>query len=79
MKLYTETTAFDFLVDGAWDVDDELLELVQSEGKVDEFNALAEEVFPDGATEEGLNDWLRDEQPILRALRIEEDGDGEED
>jgi len=74
MTIKKEITAFDFLADDAWDVGD-LSDRITEADSVDAFNALAEEHFPDGATEEQLNDWMRFEQDsILDSLGIE-DGD----
>ena len=79
MKIWNEKTAFDFLCDDAWNVDDQLIEVISDAGKVDEFNSLAEETFPDGAGETELNDWLVDDWPILKALGLSYDKKEEED
>lgn len=70
MKIWNEKAAFDFLCDDAWNIDDQLIEVISDAGKIDEFNRLAEETFPDGADETELNDWLVDDGPILAVLGL---------
>ena len=50
MKIWKEKTAFDFLVDDAWCVDERLSGVISDAGMVDEFNQLAEDMFPDGGS-----------------------------
>ena len=58
MKVYREKTAYDFLVNNAWEVNEDLASLIQDYGKINEFNDLAEHTFPDGVSFESLNDWM---------------------
>lgn len=76
MTIKKETTAFDFLVNDSWDVDQLLIEQITDNGLVDEFNFLADETFPGGCSETELNDWLRfDVDDIRETLGIESDED----
>ena len=84
MKIYKDQTPFDFLTNDSWEVDDDLASIIQDYGKIEDFNALAENTFPEGCTETELYDWLKDEQPILRMLELddideEEESDDDED
>lgn len=83
MKIWKEKTAFDFLVDDAQSVDERLSGVISDAGAVDSFNALAEEMFKDGADETAFNGWLRfEDESILASLGLEypsEDDEDEED
>ena len=72
MKIWKEKTAFDFLVDDAWSVDERLSGIISDAGMVDAFNQLAEDMFPDGSDEITFNDWLRfEDNSILSSLGLE--------
>ena len=80
MKIWKEKTAFDFLVDDAWSVDERLSGVISDAGMVDEFNQLAEDTFPDGSDETAFNDWLRfEDDSILSSLGLEYGKEEEED
>ena len=60
MKLYTETDLHGFTAwSGAVDMQNKIL----AEGKADDFEALIDELYPDGLSETALNDilWFEDE------------------
>ena len=79
MKIWKEKTAFDFLVNDAWCVDERLSDVISDAEMVDEFNQLVEDTFPDGADETTLNDWLRfDDDSILSSLGLEYEKEEEE-
>ena len=61
---------------GAVDTKNRIIE----EGKADLFNAIAEDIFPDGCTETEMNDflWFDDEQ-IFEWLGISDDEEEEEE
>lgn len=72
MTLKKEITAFDFLVDDAWEVDENLATEISDNNLVDAFNSYADECFPDGCTSTELNDWLRfSDDDIRDALGLE--------
>ena len=72
MIIKKEITAFDFLVNDSWDVDQLLIEQIADNGLADKFNFLADETFPDGCSETELNDWLRfDADAIRETLGLE--------
>lgn len=76
MTIKKETTAFDFLVNDAWEVDENLSTEISDNNLVDAFNSYADDCFPEGCTETELNDWLRFDDDAIRAaigLEIEED------
>jgi hypothetical protein len=80
VKIWKEKTAFDFLVDDAWSVDERLSGVISDAGMVDEFNQLAEDMFPDGSDETAFNDWLRfEDDSILSSLGLEYGKEEEED
>ena len=80
MKIWKEKTAFDFLVDDAWCVDERLSGVISDAGMVDEFNQLAEDTFPDGSDETAFNDWLRfDDDSLLSSLGLEYEKEEEGD
>ena len=60
----------------AWNGAVDTLDNVRNAGKLDELDALAEEVFPDGCTDTELNDWLWfDTDFIYDSLGLTEDGE----
>lgn len=76
MKIYTEKTLLDFDAwSGAIYTKDKIIE----EGKEDEFEALIEELYPDGIDETGLNDllWFEDKW-IFETLGITDEEEDEE-
>ena len=60
MKLYTETDLHGFT---AWSGAVEMQNKILAEGKADDFEALIDELYPDGLSETALNDilWFEDE------------------
>ena len=79
MKIWKEKTAFDFLVNDAWCVDERLSDVISDAEMVDKFNQLAEDMFPNGADETTLNDWLRfDDDSIFSSLGLEYEKEEEE-
>lgn len=79
MKIWKEKTAFDFLVNDAWCVDERLSDVISDAEMVDKFNQLAEDMFPNGADETALNDWLRfEDDSILSSLGLEYEKEEEE-
>ena len=79
MKIWKEKTAFDFLVNDAWCVDERLSDVISDVEMVDKFNQLAEDMFPNGADETTLNDWLRfEDDSILSSLGLEYEKEEEE-
>lgn len=68
MKIYTEQSIESF---EAWSGAKETKEVIIREGKAEEFNALIEELYPDGIGETELNDllWFEDEW-IFEMLNI---------
>jgi hypothetical protein len=55
MKIYKETGIADF---EAWSGAKDTKETILEAGKADEFDALIEEIYPDGIDETALNDLL---------------------
>ena len=79
MKIWKEKTAFDFLVNDAWCVDERLSDVISDAEMFDKFNQLAEDMFPNGADETTLNDWLRfEDDSILSSLGLEYEKEEEE-
>jgi hypothetical protein len=77
MKVYSEMSIRDFEAwSGAVDTKDKII----ANDKEDEFDALIEELYPDGIDETQLNDllWFDDEW-ILESLGIYEDDDEDEE
>lgn len=71
MRLYYELDLDTF---DAWGGGEELLEKIREADKESEFENYLEENYPDGMTEEDLNDLLRyEEDEIFKALGMEED------
>ena len=76
MRLYVEFDINNFEAwSGAVDTKNRIIE----EGKADLFNAIVEDIFPDGCTETEMNDflWFDDEQ-IFDMLGIVEEEEEEE-
>ena len=75
MKVYREITIADF---EAWAGAVDTRERIIEAGKEDEFDALIEELYPDGIDETGLNDilWFDDEW-IFEALGITDEDEDE--
>ena len=77
MKIYSEMSIRDFEVwSGAIDTKNKII----ANDKEDEFDALIEELYPDGIDETQLNDllWFDDEW-VLESLGIYEEDEDEED
>ena len=77
MKVYQEIGIRDF---EAWSGAVATKDLIIENNKEDEFDALIEELYPDGIDETQLNDilWFDDEW-VLESLGIEKEGEEEED
>lgn len=72
-EIYTNYE-FEALCDDLWSGADETLKKIIEEGKCEEFNALIEELYPEGIDLTSLNDLLRfDEEWIFETLGIEEE------
>ena len=76
MKVYQEISIGDFEAwSGAIDTKDKII----ANNKEDEFDALIEELYPDGIDETQLNDLLWfDEEWVLESLGIYEDDEDED-
>lgn len=76
MKVYQEISIESF---EAWSGAVETQEKIIDAGKAEEFEALIEELFPNGIDETELNDFLWfDDDYILEALGITEEDEEEE-
>lgn len=76
MKVYQEISIESF---EAWSGAIDTKEKIIDAGKAEEFEALIEELFPNGIDETELNDFLWfDDDYILEALGITEEGEEEE-
>lgn len=77
MKVYQEIGIRDF---EAWSGAIVTKDLIIENNKEDEFDALIEELYPDGIDETQLNDilWFDDEW-VLESLGIEDEDEDEED
>ena len=77
MKVYQEIGIRDF---EAWSGAIATQDLIIKHNKEDEFDALIEELYPDGIEETRLNDilWF-DSEWVLKFLEINEEEDEEED
>ena len=77
MKVYQEISIRNF---EAWNGAVATKDLIIEHDKADEFDALIEELYPDGIDETQLNDilWFDDEW-VLESLGIEEEDEDEED
>ena len=67
MTIKYETEPIDFLRDDSWECDD-LYDYIVNSNKEDEFNALIEDIFPNGATQTELNDYCRFECQTIREM-----------
>ena len=77
MKVYQEISIRDF---EAWSGAVATKDLIVEHGKEDEFDALIEELYPDGIDETQLNDilWFDDEW-VLESLGIKKEDEDEEE
>lgn len=68
MRIVKEISVEDF---EGWSGANDTIEVIEKAGKVDEFDALIEELYPDGLSETSLNDLLRfDYEWIYETLDI---------
>ena len=68
MKIVKEISIEDF---EGWSGANDTIEVIEKAGKVDEFDNLIEELYPDGLSETSLNDLLRfDYEWIYETLEI---------
>lgn len=68
MKIVKEISVEDF---EGWSGANDTIEVIEKAGKVDEFDNLIEELYPDGLSETSLNDLLRfDYEWIYETLEI---------
>lgn len=68
MKIFREISVEDF---EGWSGANDTIEVIEKAGKVDEFDNLIEELYPDGLSETSLNDLLRfDSEWIYETLGI---------
>ena len=71
MKVYSEITLQNF---DAWSGAKETKKKIMEEGKAEEFDALIEDLYPDGIDETHLNDLLWfEEEWIFECLGITEE------
>lgn len=77
MKVYQEISIRNF---EAWNGAVATKDLIIEHDKADEFDALIEELYPDGIDETQLNDilWFDDEW-VLESLGIEEEDEDEDE
>lgn len=74
MRVYKDIDPIDF---DSWCTD--TLDTIKEHGKENEFNALCEELYPDGVGETEFNDFIRFEwEYIYECLGIKEDEEIEE-
>lgn len=72
MRLYSD---FDINTFDAWSGGEDTKDAIINAGKADLFNALADDIFPDGCDVTQMNDFLRfDTQYIYELLGLDEDG-----
>ena len=77
MKIFAEMSITQF---EAWSGGEDTQNKIIEAGKEDEFDALIEKEYPDGLTEEDLNDLLRYEEDwIFEVLGIEDEEEEEDD
>lgn len=77
MRIYTE---FDIESFAAWSGAEDTKRNILNAGKEAEFNALVDDIFPDGCTETEMNDYLRfDDAHIYEMLGLNEDGEEPEE
>lgn len=68
MKIFREISVEDF---EGWSGANDTIEVIEKAGKVDEFDNLIEELYPDGLSATSLNDLLRfDYEWIYETLEI---------
>ena len=68
MRIVKEISVEDF---EGWSGANDTIEVIEKAGKVDEFDNLIEEIYPDGLSETSLNDLLRfDYEWIYETLEI---------
>ena len=73
IKVVNEISVGDF---EGWGGGEDTIEAARWNNKLDALNRLAEEEFPDGVSENGLNDWLRfEDKYIFSRLGIEKEGE----
>lgn len=77
MKIFTETSLLNF---DAWSGAKETKETIIDNCKIDEFDSLIEELYPEGLTDTQLNDllWFESEW-IFENLGIEEEEEEDDD
>ena len=75
MKITTETSLVNF---NTWSGATETKKTIIENGKSQEFDALIEEIYPEGLTDTQLNDllWFESEW-VFEALGIKEEGEEE--
>lgn len=77
MKLYVD---FDIESFQAWSGGEDTKNAIINAGKAAEFNALVDDIFPDGCTETTMNDCLWfDSVSIYEMLGLNEDGEEPEE
>lgn len=77
MKLYID---FDIESFNAWSGAIDTKESITNAGKAELFNALVDDIFPDGCTETEMNDFLWfDSASIYEMLGLNEDGEEPEE
>jgi hypothetical protein len=74
MKVISEISISDF---ESWSGAKETQERILQEGKGEEFDALIEELYPDGLTDTQLNDILWFDESILEMIGIYEEEEEE--
>ena len=75
----TLRTEFELVNFETWDSATETKETIIEAGKADEFDSLLDDIFPEGATDTEVNDYLWfDDEDIFRMLGIDTE-DNEED
>ena len=71
MKVFSEISLYDF---EAWSGAEETIGIIVENDKVEEFDQLIEELYPEGIDETNLNDLLRFEDDwVFEALGIGEE------
>lgn len=81
MTITKDMTAYNFLMNEAWEVDEDLAHEIGVNGLVDDFERLAMDVFPSGVcTETAFNDWLRfDVDDIRKSLGLAVEDEDEDE
>ena len=71
MKIVSEVSLWDF---EGWSGSEETIQIIIENNKVEEFEQLIEELYPEGIDETDLNDLLRFEDDwVFEALGISEE------